>query len=278
MTTPELFAISQGQFCHGPHRCFYCGVACGESFPTSDFVKDSFTGRNDVPCPGSLWICPGCVLCLRESCTLTMIDGTTREQTKAAMRGWSWVITEHKAVASGKQHLQQLRMACINGPDTIGPWSVVLSDSGQKHLLYRGHVNASIETPWTVTLEGERVTYYRDDLLDRLNLCKKLIAATGKPALAEPVNARFALSVLDRFPDGDALLTEWEHVREQPLSRLAAWLAPNKEECLLEYPANPELPGIPPKTGGPGRSRQAARQHRERATEADQLPSLYDAG
>ena len=91
--------------------------------------------------------------------------------------------------------------------------------------------------PMTVTLEAERVLYRRADLADRLALCGRLIAATGKPALREPINVRFGIAVLDRYRDGESLLREWSRVREQPLSRLAAWLSPAKEESGHAYPS-----------------------------------------
>ena len=236
-SVPHLFALAHGTICTGPHRCFYCGAPCAEEYPAAEYVKDSFTGRNSVPCPGSPWVCAGCVLCLREKADLTTHDGKARTGQK--VRGYSWVITGERATACTKADLQHLRYVCLNGPDTVGPWAVVLSDSGQKHLLYRGVVNQTVEYPRTVTLEGEPITYHRDDLLARLQLCGQMVAATGKPALAEEPTSRFGIAIMERYPgSGERLLLEWERVREQPLSRLAAWLSAPKVDCEKEYPAD----------------------------------------
>jgi hypothetical protein len=181
------------------------------------------------------------VLCLRESAEITLIDGEIRRGQK--VRGYSWVVTANSALAATKAHLEQLRALCLDPPEP--PFAIVLTDSGQTHQLYRGTVNHSREVV-TVTLEAEPVTYragqrvfYRpDELAPRLDLCGRLIAATGKPALREPITQRFALAVMERYCDGEALLNLWTRVREQPLSRLAAWISPAKETCLNVYPSD----------------------------------------
>lgn len=233
MTVPGLFLISSLGQSGGDFRCFYCGSSCSDEHPSAIHVKDSFTGRDGVFAPGSHVVCGGCVLCLRESADIVLIDGQLRSG--QMMRGYSWVINSTSAKAATKAHVAVLRSICLDPPEP--PFAICLSDSGQKHLLYRGAVNHARD-PVVVTLEGERVEYCSLSLAARLTLCGKLISATGKPALRESVNARFATAVLGRFRDGESVLTEWIRVREQPLSRLAAWLAPPKEESAREYPCD----------------------------------------
>lgn len=290
---PELFARALGAACSGPLRCFYCGAACDGGLTAAVHVKDSFTGQSEVAAPGSPAVCAGCVLCLREAADIPLIDGTTRYVSKCAMRAWSWIVTNDRVIAASKAHLRQLRNLCLQGPDGDGPWAIVLNDSGKKQLLYRGAVNQSRAEPWTVTLETERVTYRREQLKDRLALTTRLIAATGKPALAEPVSVRFALSVFDYFLDGESLVHEWSRVQDQPLSRLAAWLSPKKEDAQREYPreqpgptprpgsAGPARDGhgsVPPETRRPGRSRSDDGHDREDRDPRDRQPFLFDPG
>jgi len=225
--------MAHGARCGGPNRCFYCGAACGVARPAAEYVRDSFTGRDSVVAPGSPWVCEGCVLCLRDAADVTLVTGETRHMDRIAVRAWSWLVTPDAALAASKAHLDALRASCLNGLSPA-PWAVVLSDSGQKHLLYRGRVNFG-PPPWVVTLEGEPITYRPESLAARLALCGKLVAATGKPALAEPVSWRFAAAVIGRYDDGEALISEWSQAREEPLSRLAAWLSPNKETCDGTY-------------------------------------------
>lgn len=233
MTVPELMLLAlKDTPSIGPHRCFYCAAPCGENNPASVHVKDTFTGRNEVPCPGSPWVCDGCVLCLREKADVVLIDGEKRTGQK--VRSFSWVLVDGMAFAATKAHLARLRDLCLVGRSD--PWAIVLSDSGQKHLLYRGVVNCGSSQPWTVTLEGELIAYTQIELEHRLQLCGRLIAATGKPALAEPLNVRFGIAVLDRYPRrGELMLEQWGDVREEPLTRLALWLSPGKEEAIREY-------------------------------------------
>jgi len=211
------------------------------------------------------------VLCLREDADIELIDGVKRAGQK--VRCYSWVVAGGRAIAATKAHLTHLRALCLEPPEP--PFAIVLSESGQKHLLYRGAVCRSREVV-TVTLEEERVTYRVPELRDRLDLVGRLVAATGKPALAEPPNVRFGMAVLDRFPEsGEQLLMTWESVREEPLSRLAAFLSASKEVCGNQYPAEHRLSGVPEAARGPGRPGPAVGGGSERGDEAArQLPLL----
>jgi CRISPR type IV-associated protein Csf1 len=235
ISVPHLFAAAHGIVCAGDLRCFFCGAPCDGSRPSSQYVLDSFTGRNGVPCPGSPAVCEGCVLCLREDAVVPYHDGEHRHVTKAATRMHSWVITEGRAVAATKAHMAWLRSVCLAPPPP--PYAIVLTDSGQKHLLYRGVVCRSVDVA-SVTLEELRIDYRPHELVDRLELCKRLVAATGKPALAEPPAIRMLQSVTEYHPDGEVFADTWRAVWCEPLSRLAAWLSPAKEEAQREYPGD----------------------------------------
>lgn len=233
-SVPELLANAYGLRCEGPCRCFYCGAACdAERYPASTYVKSSFNGRGEVAAPGSPAVCEGCVLALREKAPIVLIDGERRDG--QMMRGYSHVLHGGRHHAATKAHLDRIRALCLDPPEP--PFAIVLSDSGQTHQIYRGVVNHSRETV-VATLEGARVAFRPDELRERLSLCGKLVAATGKPALSESVTTRFAVAVMERFRDGEILVEEWVRAREQPLSRLAAWLCPNKEASNLEHPCD----------------------------------------
>jgi hypothetical protein len=194
-----------------------------------------------------------------ERADIELLDGEVREAQKTRM--YSWVITKDRAVAATKAHLHLLRPIFISPPEP--PFALVLTDSGQKQLLYRGRVNHD-RSEVVCTLEEQVIAYRPWELAARLKLCGKLVAATGKPALAETVNARFGMAVIERFPTtGAQLITEWQRVREEPVSRLACWLSANKETCDGIYPpeggpALDRLPGIPKKDSRTARPGDAA--------------------
>ena len=234
-SVPELICHA-ARLGFGGHRfCFFCGAKCGEGNTTVEHLKDSFTGWSSVARPASKYVCDGCVWCMRDTAEIHKIDGTSAIISRAAVRAFSWIVTMESALAASKSHFAELRQACLNGLPSDA-WAIVLSDSGQKHLLYRGAVNQG-GSEWTVTLEEEPITYRSEQLASRLELCKKLAAVRGKPSLAEPIDANFAIAVASHFRDGDSLLQEWSKVWGQPLSRLAAWLTPRKDECLELYPS-----------------------------------------
>lgn len=239
VSVPHLLALAHGIDCAGPHACFYCMSPCGDDNPASVHVKSSFTGRNEVPAPGSPWVCDGCMIALREDAEIVQVDGTRRRVTRGCMRAFSWLITADRAVAASKAHLDRLRAICLDPPPA--PWSLVLSDSGQKHLLYRGVVNRDDRAPHVVTLEAERVEYRPDELRRLLRAAGHYCAATGKPALVGPIAASGAMKVIERYPrEGESIVDGWGRAWSTPIGRLAAWLCGPRDECQEEYPADGE--------------------------------------
>lgn len=224
MTLPELFAIANGKTYLGEYRCRFCGSPASQPHK----LADTFTAIDSLTDPLSNYACVGCLLCLEEIGDVNLPDGKTLAMTRSYRRGCSWVITQDSCVGATKAHIQFLRETCLNPPEP--PFAISIAVSGQKHTLYRGVVCHSREN-MVVTLEGEKVEYHIDELKDRLNLCGHLIAATGKPALEEKPDAFFWGRVAQRYTHWEELLSQWEEVRESPLSRLAVFLSPKKEDC-----------------------------------------------
>lgn len=224
-----LFAAARGYpYYSGDFRCFYCGSQCGPQFSSAHFVKDSFTSRDTV-CGGD-YVCGGCVAALDERATITLPDGAVRESQKT--RCYSWIVANGKATAATKAHREWLLSVCLNPP--APPSIVCLSDSGQRHLLYRSVVNYSQERI-VATLEADRVAFTPPELATRLVLCKRVAAALGQPALSESLSPSAQVRLIEHHDD-ETVLTDWLAVREQPLTRLAAWFCPPKKECEREYP------------------------------------------
>ena len=225
-----LFAAARGYAYHdGDFRCFFCGSRCGRDWLSADYVKDSFTSRDTV-CGGE-YVCGGCLAALDERATITLPTGEVRSGQKT--RCCSWIVTGGKAVAATKAHREWLLSVCLNPPEP--PTIICLSDSGQRHLLYRSVVNHSQDRV-TATLEAERVSFVPAALLVRLKLCKRVAAAIGQPSLGEALSPSAQIRLIE-YHDDETVLAEWLAVREQPLTRLAAWFCPPKKECALEHAA-----------------------------------------
>lgn len=255
LTAPELFAAARGKTpLHGSHICFYCGASCAENNPTMQFVKDSFTGYSDVRSPGSQFICDGCVLCLKESVVITTHNGKQRENQKT--RGYSWLITPDKATAATKADREFLAVNCMNPPEP--PFAICISDSGQKHLLYRAIVCHSRNIV-AVTLEGEAVVYDPVDLLFRCSFLKFLISVIGKPALQEGLSVRQRMTLIETISEN--AVRQWLAVSGESLTRLALWLSPGKDGSLADLAAAPgglNYGAIPPASGRIDRPAQCA--------------------
>lgn len=212
----------------GSQRCFFCLAPCDESHSSKNHVKKSFTSRDTVG--GGDYVCDGCVAAMNEKATITMASGEVREKQK--VRCYSWVIADGRAVAATKSHRDWLLRRLLDPPQP--PFAIVISDSGQKHLLYRGRVSHSRD-PVTVTLEGDPITYSPADLQERLELCKRLAAVLGKPSLSESPKPSSLAKLIEHHGD-ETLPDRWLSVREQPLTKLAIWFTPAKKECEIEYP------------------------------------------
>lgn len=226
-TATQLFA---GYEPTGEEVCFYCCGRCEPTHPASKIVKSSFTGRDTVSL--SKWVCPGCIDAMDEKRSIVMIDGVMRDGQKT--RGYSWVIAGYGRRAATKSHREQLLQICLNPPDP--PFVICISDSGQKHLLYRASVNRS-RNVITVSLEGELISYQPAQLLERLELCKMVCAATGKPALKERLEPQAQMRVVEYY-ETEEVLSQWLACCFDPVTRLAAWLCPHKSECENEYTRN----------------------------------------
>lgn len=234
-SVPHLFAVAAGSDCTGPHRCYYCGAPCKEKYPAATYVKSSFTGRAGVVSPGSPYVCRGCVLCLRESTELTLIDGEQRDGQK--VRGYSWLLTRSRAVAMTRSHATQIRALCLSPPRP--PYALVITDSGQTHQLYRGRVNHA-KYPVTVSLEAELITYYPSALAELLPIAGRIAAATGKPCLSQPLTPVMGMRVIERYRDGESIVHQWTRHGSTGIGRLAAWLTPRKENSANDYPSDIE--------------------------------------
>lgn len=214
----------------GKHSCFYCGASCAEEFPVKQFVKGSFTGWSGVANPSADFVCGGCVASMDESAIVSLPNEVREGQ---RIRNYSWLITETNAKAFTKAHIAELRAVALYPPPP--PFALIISDSGQKQLIYRAPVCLDART-MTVMLEDEPISYSIPQLQQMLVLCGKLIAGVGKPALKENFTGSIVRYILETWSEeGERLIEQWERVRQNPVARLALWLSDGKEAQRRVY-------------------------------------------
>jgi CRISPR type IV-associated protein Csf1 len=234
ITASILFA--QGKtITDAPNRCYYCGAPCGDEHHTSDYVKDTFTNRDIVKYPGSAYVCTGCVQSMGHGDDkMLMIDGSVkvRENSRGMQpRMYSWILTKDKKFAATKAHIALLREAILNPPEP--PFAIILADSGQKQLIFRAPVAMSREV-FPVMLEDDVIEVSPERLLDRLTLALPIVAALGKPALLGEITMSSCIQ-FEKYHGNIDALEKWLEVKNEPLSRLAAWLSKNKEDAQNEH-------------------------------------------
>ena len=225
MTAPQLFARVRPA---GNQRCFYCGGQCTTDHAAKEFVKPSFTERDQVRCGSSEFVCVGCVETLNDKATITMLDGEVRAEQKT--RNYSWVITESRALAATKAHREQLLSLCLSPPER--PYAICLAD-GQKHQLWRTPLNTSRDSI-SVNLEGTSVTFSAAQLLGRLAFVNQIIGCVGKMAASSGEPSRLLWPrMAGKIPHQELQIVceWWDRVRLEPITRLSIWLAPGKDSC-----------------------------------------------
>ena len=259
ITTSVLFAGNKNR--EGDSRCYFCGTNCDKSLLAENYVKDTFTNRDVVKYPGSKYICAGCAESLGwGEDRMLMLDGTTKERTNdkgMAPRLYSWLITKDQKWAFTKAHKSIIRGIILDKqPDP--PFSIILADSGQKHLIFRAPV-AMCKIEFLVMLEEEIINVNPKLLKERLDLALPIVAATGKPALLEEFTVNTFIAY-EKYHGNVAGLEAWQEVQHESLSRLAAWLSNSKEDAQNECPTT-KPGGIPEETGGINGSSQEASRH-----------------
>jgi CRISPR type IV-associated protein Csf1 len=221
ITAPQLFAGIK--FPEGWQSCYYCGGQCAEDHLTADYVKPTFTNRDIVRRPASPYGCKGCVACFTDR-DITLIDGENRKDQWTRL--YSWVFTETVQIAATKAHLKELTHIILNPPEP--PFGIVLATSGQKQLLFRSFIAWDREN-FPLLLEDECIMVSPIALAERIALAKRVIAAIGKPGLAE-IGFQSAIRFCDYYENLEDFYS-WQLVMHEPLSRLAAYLSPSQKDC-----------------------------------------------
>ena len=231
ITASMLFAGSR--HVDGGQRCYYCGAPCDESCGRDKRVGDTFTNRDIVKFPASAYVCAGCYYSTGDGeGDLPMIDGSIKAFTTPrgmAPRMYSWFLTTEGNFAFTKAHIAIVRKMISNAdllPDP--PFAWILADSGQKQLIFRAPVAYGKER-FPVMLEDQVIDISPDGLRDRLEIASSISRKIGKPVLTEKIHFN-AYAQAEKAGLNTDYLDEWIKVQHEPLSKLAAWLAPPKEK------------------------------------------------
>jgi hypothetical protein len=141
---------------------------------------------------------------------------------------YSWLLTTTNRLAFTKAHIAIVR-DMLTDPDKLPepPFAFVLADSGQKQLIFRATV-AYDKASFIVMLEDTHISITPEGLRARIELAGSISRKIGKPVLKEPPTVNTYIGA--RKAGVMEALKEWDGVRNEPLSQLAAWLAPPKDK------------------------------------------------
>ena len=117
MTASELYAMSQGSKCEGPHSCHWCGAPCKPLWRHDDASNIPFQRTtNTAKKPNELYICIGCWMFRRSRITVKFLDGHFLDGKSPIHYSW-WITTKGAWAIEGLADLRLL-LDEITGPPT----------------------------------------------------------------------------------------------------------------------------------------------------------------
>ncbi len=218
----------------GEDVCAFCAAQIKGELAKKDFIKDTFTDYGDLLSPGSPYICSGCAASLGDCVQpLRMIDGTQKTDKPGAGRPlanrmFSWVCHGDTVLAATKAHVRQLRAFILDAP--VGEeCAVVLSDSGQKHHIFKTPVFIADGRNVAVRLEDETIRAEVSLLALWLDILDSMTEKIGKPALLDTPSPMQVSMLLEAGLSESNTLKWFQELQGTPFGRLAAWLARPKD-------------------------------------------------
>lgn len=228
------------------NKCYFCNSDCNDEFLAVSYIRKTFANYDIIKSPLSKYICSDCAWAFGSKSEIIMNDGEIRI---GSPRNYSWLIAGDKKIAYTKAHLKKIRQLILNPPRP--PFKIIISDSGQKHLIFRLNYS-NIRDKYVLQFEEMQIKINTNELQKRLLLCDKLSAAIGKMALLNCDKISYTITIYNYYEN----LTDYENwlkIKNEPLSKLAAWLALKKEDAQNEYPTI-NTGGIQKKNSGVRRS------------------------
>jgi len=201
--------------CVGDSPCFYCGNPADVPLKLSSSYVDWWV----IAQPESNMICRGCEWMLNEK---REIKGKDKLQ---KTRNYSWLVEAEKQTPYTKANKADIAAILLDPPQP--PWAFAIAESGQKHLLFRTPVNVEPQPPYAVQLELETIAYQPDELRQRMQLARQVVAKVGHKGASE-ITAGFAIAA------GVELTEQWERVIGEPLTQLALFVTPSQKECKAD--------------------------------------------
>ena len=207
-----------------------CGGPAFKPTPKKNVIKETFTDHDKIADPKSGVVCAACAWCAAEANPdikrlSAKADGG--EETTQKARSYSWFVHEERAVYLTKS--MKTRMAEML---TLGefPQLAVVSDSGQKHLIFRARVNPPGQRAGWVQFEEQTVWVDAEELARCLGVSRALIEMGFSKTEVETGN--YGATNLRLAKNQAAFFDQEKTARKMRQSRvwaLAVWLTPAKE-------------------------------------------------
>ncbi len=218
----------------GDDECAFCAAKIKGELQKKDYIKDTFADYDELLRPNSEYICAGCAASLGDCAQpVRMIDGTLKTDKPGAgkalaNRMFSWVCHGDTVLAATKAHIRQLREFILDAP--VGEQcAIVLSDSGQKHHIFKTPVFVADAIQVTVRLEDENIRADVGSLARWLDVLDSMTASIGKPALLDIPTPIQIGNLLDAGLDENVIMRWFSNIQGTPFGRLAAWLSRPKD-------------------------------------------------
>lgn len=150
-------------------ECWLCGAPGEVSVPLAAFLRSSTDLMGYASAPESDRVCTACIYCFAERCAeLTRMTGRERPQ---KMRTYSHFVVGGRWQAFTKSDKARMLGLLIRGPF---PELAVISDSQQRHLIFKARCNVDGGDCGIVQFEDTSVFLQRDQFIPLLEAVERL--------------------------------------------------------------------------------------------------------
>ena len=205
------------------YKCCMCANGIIQGVPRKDAIKKTFTNLDLLKKPNAKFVCIPCAFAINEACPPELMGRVDKDKPQK-IRCYSHAVVNGLWKSFSKAQRVEMREIVCNPPS--GTWFLCLSESGQKHLIFRTPVNNSQDN-YLLQFEEYPVLVTRKQVASDLGIADRVYSAQGLDKVKGDIKeSLFSPWSTDQFLEEYKYLKKYEH---SPYLRMLIFLAEKKE-------------------------------------------------